>query len=357
MSAGADRPSRYLSLDHWRGFAALWVLVYHANRGQPPLEPAFVGEFVRHGWLGVPVFFVVSGYCIAERMYREHETRGSTSRFLVDRLLRIYPPYWAAVLLTAAINVASALVRGVPLSSPAILPDGLTGWIMSLACVELWFDRATFHLVAWTLAYEVGFYFCAAGGLALMRQTGRWWAGFGFWGLLLGIALVPGVGSWIPLLQLWPEFALGGLVWLAWRGGRALPTRLWLAGGAILLTTATAIWVTPALALSFTAAGTCAVLLLTLRLWDAQLAALVPLRWLGWIGTFSYSLYLAHAPIVGKFEALFSHVSVLASRPLVAAGLSCLCTLPLMWCYYQLVEKPSERFRRSTMKHLSARPH
>jgi len=56
---------RYLSLDHWRGFAALWVLVFHAHRGRPPLEPAWLGEFVSWGWLGVPLFFVISGYIMA----------------------------------------------------------------------------------------------------------------------------------------------------------------------------------------------------------------------------------------------------------------------------------------------------
>jgi peptidoglycan/LPS O-acetylase OafA/YrhL len=104
------------------------VLVFHAHRGRPPLEPAWLGEFVSWGWLGVPLFFVISGYCIAERVARETKQGRSTLRFVLDRLWRLFPPYWAALLVTLLLNIAGALVKGVPLTAPAVLPAGW-GWL------------------------------------------------------------------------------------------------------------------------------------------------------------------------------------------------------------------------------------
>ena len=59
----------FLSLDLWRGLACLWVVLRHvasesfaANRAVAAV-PGF--GFMALGYLGVPIFFVISGYCIA----------------------------------------------------------------------------------------------------------------------------------------------------------------------------------------------------------------------------------------------------------------------------------------------------
>ncbi|HXN41580.1 MAG TPA: hypothetical protein VN918_07325, partial [Myxococcaceae bacterium] len=50
-------PRRYASLDAWRGIASLLVLVWHRYWLRTPITNGF--------WLGVQLFFVISGYCIA----------------------------------------------------------------------------------------------------------------------------------------------------------------------------------------------------------------------------------------------------------------------------------------------------
>lgn len=345
----AAAAGRYLSLDHWRGFAALWVLVFHAHRGQPPLEPWWLGEFVRHGWLGVQVFFVVSGYCIAERTDREYHEHGTALRFLLDRLLRIYPPYWAALIVTISLNIAGAIAKDVPISSPFVLPAGPAGWAMAIAGVEPWYGQATFLLVAWTLAYEVGFYVCAAVGLAVAIQSRRPWAGAAIWGLLLVVGLFPDAVRWVPLLELWPQFALGGVVWLA----RRLPGPAWgqlAAGGAAV----GCFWIASCWQredLAFQLRFSCGVAwgLLLFRPFDQKLAGAFVLRWLGWIGTFSYSLYLVHAPIVGKFGNLMGRWPPLAHQPLLLLGLGCALTLPFAWWFYRQIEVRSNAARRRVM--------
>jgi exopolysaccharide production protein ExoZ len=333
-------------------------MVFHANRGKPDLEPAILGEFVRFGWLGVPVFFVISGYCIAERTAREGRAGGGGGRFLLDRLLRIYPPYWAALLLLVILNVSAAWWKGTSLNAPFVLPAGPGGWLRAVLCVEPWFGFATFHLVAWTLAYEVGFYFCAAGGLVAHRLIPRPWLMPLWWGLLLVGGLVPASAAWFPLLKLWPQFALGGMVWLAWQGDRSVGSRLTIGTIAVAVVALAVGWQTgeigrplsswqPAdVGLSLVAACACAWLLLVLRCWDGPLAAAPGLRWLGWIGTFSYSLYLVHAPVVSKLARGLEHLPVAGAHRDAVIVLACVGTLPCAWLFYRAVELRSESFRR-----------
>src|SRR5688572_16597179 len=102
------RQPRYDSLDLWRGVACLVVVAYHAavfthsdafeerlradGGGLCEWLLAAVGRF----WFGVPVFFVISGYCIAASADAARAKRGGVGRYFVRRLRRIYPPLWAA---------------------------------------------------------------------------------------------------------------------------------------------------------------------------------------------------------------------------------------------------------------------
>jgi hypothetical protein len=67
----APRDPRYLTLDLWRGLACLMIVVLHATHNANeaigtagPLGKAVLAILSRLG-IGVPIFFVISGYCIA----------------------------------------------------------------------------------------------------------------------------------------------------------------------------------------------------------------------------------------------------------------------------------------------------
>src|SRR6185503_13603069 len=75
-TAAGPRCPRYLSLDFWRGVACLCIVVFHAcfYVATPELlkrVTAHGGSFAEWAmagstwlWVGVPIFFVISGYCI-----------------------------------------------------------------------------------------------------------------------------------------------------------------------------------------------------------------------------------------------------------------------------------------------------
>src|ERR1700760_4266988 len=101
-----SRDKKYLpTLDGWRGIAVMGVILYH-GRGQ------FSGNSIpmrlaAHCYLGVDVFFAISGFLICGLLLREYQETGDISlrRFYIRRFFRILPPYYISL---AAICAAGA---------------------------------------------------------------------------------------------------------------------------------------------------------------------------------------------------------------------------------------------------------
>jgi peptidoglycan/LPS O-acetylase OafA/YrhL len=132
MPTESATPARYDSLDVWRGVACAAVLFFHAACGYVPTEPA--AERLQAGrgtavdlahvlatkmWVGVPLFFVISGYCIVAAAVASAARRPRPMRaFLSRRCLRIYPPLWVYLAMTAAANVCLPTVARPPIAQP-----------------------------------------------------------------------------------------------------------------------------------------------------------------------------------------------------------------------------------------------
>ena len=88
------KKKRYIKgLDGIRAIAVVAVILYH-------LAPfSFQG-----GFLGVPIFFVVSGYLITDLLFQEFQQNGTidVKAFYIRRIKRLYPGLVAMVLSTAA---------------------------------------------------------------------------------------------------------------------------------------------------------------------------------------------------------------------------------------------------------------
>jgi peptidoglycan/LPS O-acetylase OafA/YrhL len=153
---GVSRPAHRLAgLDALRGIAVLLVVGAHFNLGKAArVSPAWLDASLRQwqgfGWIGVDLFFVLSGFLISGLLFREYSTQGRVrvGRFLVRRGLKIYPSFWAMLLYT----VAAALA---------------TGHAVSLATLgsELLFIQnygPTMYNFTWTLAVEEHFYLLLA---------------------------------------------------------------------------------------------------------------------------------------------------------------------------------------------------
>jgi len=97
-----------VQLDLLRGCAILLVLVHHSfslDLPQPALEELQVfTPLIRMGDIGVPIFFVLSGYLIGGLMLKEASETGKLDpvRFLFRRAFKIYPPFYAVIIVYSA---------------------------------------------------------------------------------------------------------------------------------------------------------------------------------------------------------------------------------------------------------------
>lgn len=330
MGLKAAAPVPTASPDHspllgaWRGVAALAVVLFHSFGAfyQAPLWGPLVPvrAVAAWGWLGLHVFFVISGYCICARLTRALRTGESVPAFWLDRARRIYPTYWIALLAAAALNGLTRIFS--PGATVGVLPDNAAAAAADLTLTHLFAGTTPYLLVSWTLALEVGFYLLAGGVLAVCRLLQ-----LGPQALLLlaGTAALPGIGisaaaaGPLALLAAWPEFFAGMCVAAAAqsrsRGDRRgagialglLAAMSFLAAGSVGSYAGTA----RVSALGF------AWLLVLLQPWENRLAAAAPVRWLGWIGLFSFSLYLVHVPVLTRILNLGRRF-VAAEAPLFA---------------------------------------
>jgi len=138
--------SRISELDALRGLAALGVVIFHftgvydATFGHRADIPGF-----ELGQRGVQLFFMLSGFVIFMSLDRVDDS----AQFVRSRAVRLYPAFWASILLTAAVVGLFGL------------PGRETGWWEALANVTMihrWLGVADVDGVYWTLAVELGFY-------------------------------------------------------------------------------------------------------------------------------------------------------------------------------------------------------
>jgi peptidoglycan/LPS O-acetylase OafA/YrhL len=135
------------------------------------LRPDLYGNFCKLGRLGVPVFFVISGWCMSQL----EQNAQVPSRFMIARWFRIYPPYIISVVLKFAVIGLSVAWRGVN-----DLHVGLPKTpVALLSIIGMATDPATatpnINWSYWTLPVEFAFYIIIymAIVVSLMRSTSR----------------------------------------------------------------------------------------------------------------------------------------------------------------------------------------
>ena len=346
-SAAEFRPD----IEGLRGIAILLVLLFHAGL---PWTPG--------GFVGVDVFFVISGFLITGKLWRESQQPGglNITRFYAWRIRRLLP---AALVAVALISLVGLLLAA-PLDRSELAADGAAS---ALSIANMRFIGSVDYFAAttspspflhfWSLSVEEQFYLVWPALIVLLTWRGgssrRLIAA-----LLIGVVASFALSIWLTdtsparafyLLptRVW-QLGVGGLLALvgvmgtsrgagalAWAGlaavavaGVALTAEIPYPGLAALLPTAGAV------ALLYGGAAPSG---------PVRLLAAAPLRFLGKI---SYSLYLWHWPLLVLplmfLERALTGVEIVASVA-VAIGVS--------WLSWRFVEQPfryGDRSRRAT---------
>ena len=154
----ADRAPRAHGLDIVRAAAIAWVMVYHAmNLGLVPDPDHWIVAF---GWMGVDLFFVLSGFLIASQLLKPWAkgSRPDYRRFFARRLLRTLPAYVA---------ILALYFLAPPLRE---FPDIQPFWQFATFTENLLFEptgpKAFSHV--WSLCVEEQFYLVFPAAVALL---------------------------------------------------------------------------------------------------------------------------------------------------------------------------------------------
>lgn len=148
---------RQTELDYLRGAACLMVVFFHYLSRGPKAAWTGIAKFswaqdvAQFGHLGVQLFFMISGYVI----YKSAEGR-NIKQFIAARFWRLFPAYWAGILLTSfIILVFNAKAFSVSL--------GDTLWNFTM--MQEWVGATSVDGAYWSLAVELIFYFYVAAAI------------------------------------------------------------------------------------------------------------------------------------------------------------------------------------------------
>jgi peptidoglycan/LPS O-acetylase OafA/YrhL len=114
---------RLVELDLLRAVAIFLVIGRHTPYLAPSNYPYPVKMFflywMKLGWIGVDLFFVLSGFLISGLLFREYIQHGQIKlgRFLIRRAFKLYPAYYAFLLITLIWQIMVGKPRPLPLYS------------------------------------------------------------------------------------------------------------------------------------------------------------------------------------------------------------------------------------------------
>ena len=309
---------RFPLIDVLRGFSALLVVFYHvlAHRDWPNFDTTGIGKLPMLGWIGVDMFFVISGFVIGKTAMDGYRS-GQPWRhhYFERRLRRIVPLYVTTIALYLF------------LVNPEILRHGWAS-VMHVAAHlgfvhNIWHEtHGSINPPNWSVGLEMQFYVLMALSAPWLVRTATWkvfmvWVSIAIaWKYATTLALPPGAS--IPIIQfiyasqlpgVLDEFVCGICIAKLLHANALQFTRLrfllWASAAVALLTAA---WITVGTGALYWQSATTIILWRTLVCagFAALLACVVMLPvsggWLmrpfRYLGEISYGIYLWHMPVL-----------------------------------------------------------
>jgi len=334
--------TRINEIDLLRFLAALMVVLFHfafrgyAADGYSPMPYPLLAPLAKYGYLGVHLFFIISGFVILMTA-----GAGGLRRFFVSRIVRLYPAFWVSCTLTF---IAIAALGGAHFRATA------TQYLINMTMLSGFVGVPAIDGVYWSLCVELKFYALVflvllAGRLHQAQTLLAVWLA-----LAAALAIYP-----VPVLRtvLIADYAAyfiaGAVAYLIWSRGLSA-ARFGLFAGAGLLAVIQSLSRLPGFAVHYgESLNAYAVAGIVSLFWVTVLA--IALRRSGWLahgrwitlGALTYPLYLVHQKIgyllIGlAYPALNAH-AVFWGTLLIVLALS----FAIVFCIERRVAAPFKR--------------
>lgn len=320
----ASHATRLETVDALRGIASLSVAWFHLTNGNGGfLADGWLKRSGAYGWVGVEVFFVISGFIIPYSLHRSGYRLRDFRRFTFKRLVRLDPPYLvniALVLMLGYLSTKAPGFRGQPFEFSAYRTALHLGYLNAFVG-EPWIN-----VVYWTLAIEFQFYLLIGVLFSLVASQRP-----------IRPLLVLAAFSVLAIVVKYPNlifhfaflFSMGIAVFRYKAGMLRWQTLL-----VLFLGLGVASYFQSGLLI--TAAG----------LFAAIVIAFINIknRLLAYLGLISYSLYLVHVPIGGRIVNFGERLHLNGPGQALILFVALTSVLMAAVVFYHLVEKPAQRW-------------
>ena len=338
-------PSRIPQLDAVRGLAILVVMLHNIS----PKYPLFHSDkLFTDGWMGVDLFFALSGLLITGILLDTKQSAGYFKNFYIRRCLRIWPLYYSLLFFMFVV------VRFLnPSEYHVVVQTSSPWWVFLLFLQNFLLPISTNAAgplgVTWSLAIEEQFYlvwpvvvrFCS---FAQLRRLA-----------VAEICLSPALRYYLSLhrVDLYTNIfcrldglMAGALLALLIRSENFVPSKILKRAWILLLIAAPLAFLTEALharwiVFSFTALGSAAFICVAMFSERKWLQTIMTNRFLIYTGTISYGLYLLHKIPIAMVQVL--HLDRHPYLPLPIIFVMSYFLAALSW---NLLEKPFLTLKR-----------
>ncbi|HUI84297.1 MAG TPA: acyltransferase [Candidatus Binatia bacterium] len=302
-----------------RAFAALAVAWGHFVAGQGK----YLGASGKYGYLGVEIFFVISGFVIPWSLYRSRYVLRDYPRFLLKRNVRLYPPYLASI---AVSILATNFVLAPLFHIPRITLSG-RDLLLHLTYLNDVAGVRWVNVVYWTLAVEFQWYLLI-GLLLPLLASGRRAARFA---ATSAMVLAYFAFPWDRLVfHYLPIFMIG--VFVFQYRSEIIDLREMLGLMAVMV-------------LAMLRPSGVAVVLVSVPTGLLIALSTFQSRAMDRVGDVSYSLYLLHLPIgVGVIGWLAHWLPFSGSYIGLLDAVGVAASMWAAWMMYQIIEKPSQEW-------------
>jgi len=363
-SQAVTNTPHYPYLDGLRGFLALYVVAHHigfAIFGFSPMSPWF--RILTYGPLSVPVFIILSGFCLMLPVLGNNfRLRNGLSSFFMRRALRILPPYFSAIIFSLLL-IHFLIGQKTGHQWDIALPATTKSIVIHFLLLQNLFpdEGGKINFVFWSISVEWQIYFFFPLLLWGWRSVGAVWTTLAT--ILISSLMEKKLGHFTEAHFL-GLFALGMFAaYISFSSDaaatkyKAFPWRL-IALAALpsyfFLKNVQHEWAHLAGEAAFGCFASALLIIASInpKGWLRAFLNFKPLIFVGW---FSYSLYLIHAPLIQVFlQYNFSQIQLGPNHlciVLLLLGLPLIALISLL--FYFFFEEP---FLRTKMPQSGNRP-